>query len=190
MHLSNVNRTQLISPLVRPWRHFVAHRQAHLVPGAKHFRQRHVAEAAHRGVAYVGPQGTTWIGIFKQVRHRIANPHFVPNADSHRRAFFRINRFTAAVFLIQTPVNHIALAQPVDDQCGEPQIDQQKMQPWFVCHFQHFSEKNEHLALPLLHNRIHSKKLCQTQQKRNAEHQHQKGNKDSGKEFSHFFTSK
>jgi predicted permease len=108
--MDEISVDELIAPRLGLAGHFGAHGLAHVMPRFQHFRQRHVAEAAHGGVAYVRAKRAAGICVLEQIRHGIADPHLVPDADSHRRAFFRINRLAAKVLLIEPQIEHVTVS--------------------------------------------------------------------------------
>ena len=108
MHLADVDGAQLIAPLLRFVGDFGAHGLAHVVARLQHFRELHVAQAAHGGVAHVGAQRAARIGVLEQVGDRIADPHLVPDADAHGRAFLGVHRLAAQILLVEAHVEHVA----------------------------------------------------------------------------------
>ena len=108
MDLADVHRPQLVTPLLGLAGDLLAHGLAHVVARLQHLSQRHVAQAPHSGVAEVGPQGASRIGILEQESHWIVDPHLVPDADAHGRPFFGIDRLAAQVLLVEPEIQHVA----------------------------------------------------------------------------------
>ena len=116
MHFADVDGTDPVTPGLRFRGHFRAHRLAHLMAGFQHLRQRHVAETANGRVADVGPQRAARVRVPEQISDRVADPHLIPDADSHGRAFFGVHGLAAQILLIEAQVEHMALSQHIDDE--------------------------------------------------------------------------
>ena len=101
---------------MRLGRDLLAHRLAHFVASFQHIGERHIAQAAHGGVADVGGQRALRVGVLEEVGNRVADIHFIPDADAHRRAFFGVDGLAAQILLVEAHIEHVAAAQPVDDQ--------------------------------------------------------------------------
>ena len=69
-------------------RDFRADGLAHAVAVLQHIGQFEVAQASHCGIADVGGKGAARVCVFEKKRDRIADKHFVPDADTHGRALF------------------------------------------------------------------------------------------------------
>jgi hypothetical protein len=72
-----------------------------------HIRKLKIAQRTHGGIADVGSEGTARVCVLEEIRHRFADEHFVPDADSHRRAFLGINRLASEIFLVKPQIEHV-----------------------------------------------------------------------------------
>jgi hypothetical protein len=129
MHLADVDRAQLVAPGLRFAGDLGAHALAHGVARLEHFRQLHIAQAAHRGVAHVGAQRAARIGVLEQVGDRVADPHLVPDADAHGRALFGIDGLAAQVLLIEPQIEHVAVTQKLTTKAAGPSLPGRKYSP-------------------------------------------------------------
>ena len=134
--------------------HLVADVVAHCVAVDHHGAQRHVAEAAHGGVADVGGERAARVAVLEQIGHRITDEHLMPDANAHRRALLGIHRLAAQVFLVKAHVQHVAFAQPVDDERGGPELERQDMQAGLIDGGQHLAEQDIDVALAFLDDRV------------------------------------
>jgi hypothetical protein len=93
----------------------------------EHVAKLHVAQAADRCAADIGTQRPARVGVLEKIRNGIADEHFIPDADAHRRTFLAVHGLAAEVGLIETPIEHIAFANNVDDQPGRDRSDEPKL---------------------------------------------------------------
>src|SRR5688572_11964695 len=152
MNFPDVDGPQRVTPRLRLLGNLRTHGLTHLVSGFEHFPERHVTEATYCGIADVGAQRTFRIGIFEQERHRIADLHLIPNADSHRRAFLGIDGLAAQVFLTETQVEPMRLPQQVYDEGARTEFSRKKVTAGLVNNSDHFAEKHVDAAGALSDN--------------------------------------
>jgi len=133
----------------------------------QHVRQLQVAQITHRGIADIGPQRTAGIGVFEKISHRIADPHLVPDPDPHRRAFLRIDRLAAQIFLVQAQIDLPHVAEHVHEK-GPPAQGRRKrkVESRLVQNQSDLAEKDVNQALPLLHNDVETEKAKDAQDRR------------------------
>jgi len=75
------------------------------MPAFEHFVQRQIAQVSYRRIGHIGPQRSPRINILEKIVNGLPDTHFVPDAHTHRRAFFSIDRIAPQVFLIQTRID-------------------------------------------------------------------------------------
>ena len=61
-------------------------------------------------------KGAARIGVPEKIVGRIADAHLVPYADAHRRAFFRVDRLAAQIFLVEPQVDAADCAEKADEE--------------------------------------------------------------------------
>src|ERR1043166_4221495 len=182
MDFANIDRAEFVTPLMRLRRNFRPHRLAHGVAIGQHAVQRHVAQATHGRIAHVGRERPARIGVFKQIRNRIADEHFVPDSDAHGRALLGIDRLAAEIFLVEPHVNDMTGSKQIYDQRARPELGPQKMQAGFIDGSQHFSEQDINMATALADDDIKSNQPQQAEENRlDDEHRHEGDHGSDGK---------
>src|SRR6202166_3484246 len=71
----------------------------------KHLVQGQVAQTANGCVGKIGTQRSARVNIFEEIIYGTFHAHFVPDADSHRRALLCVHWIAPEVLLIQTRVD-------------------------------------------------------------------------------------
>ena len=125
--------------------------------------QRHVAQAAHGGISHIGAQGAARISVAEEIVCRIADAHFVPDSDSHRCAFLRVDRLASQILLIETQVHAAHCAEKTDEQRVRADLEGKEMEPRLVDHANHASEEQKNLRFAFLDSREQAEELSQAQ---------------------------
>ena len=184
MDLADVDAAEFEPPFLGFRADLRADGLGHFVAALEHGRELHVAQAADGGIAHVGGERTAGVGIFEQVGDRVADPHFAPDPDAHRRAFLAVHRLAAQVDLVEPAVEDVAFPQPVHDRRGQPELDPKKVKPGLIEHGQHFSEKHIDMAGPFFHDRVEPEQ-AEDELDRGHEEKHAEKREDGGDEEVH-----
>ena len=145
------------------------------MPVLQHVGQLQVAQAADGGVAHVGGQRAARVGVLEQIGHRVADDHFVPDADAHGRAFLGIDRRAAEVFLVQPQIERVAFAEEVHQRRLEAELEDEQVQAGLVNHRHHLAEQHIDLALPFLDDGVKAEQPHEAE-----EHRHEDEHADEG----------
>lgn len=187
--LADVDRAELVAPLVGLRRNLVADVVAHRVAVHHHRGERHVAEAADGGVADVGGKRAARVAVLEEVGNGIADEHFMPEADAHRGAFLGVHRLAAQVFLVEPHVEDVALAEPVHDEGGGAELEGQDVQAGLVDGGEHLSEEDVDVALALMDDRIQAEAAGDAEEDGKGDEAADKRADGGDEEVGHFFDS-
>ena len=120
----------------------------------QHAGERHVAERADGRVADVGGERPARVGILEKICDRVADEHFLPDANAHRGAFLGIDRLAPKVLLIKAHVDPVTAAKPVHEKRAPAELEEEEMQPGIVDRGQHFPEEDVDEGIALGHDGV------------------------------------
>src|ERR1700724_2403414 len=98
------------------------------MPAFEHFLQWQITQVPYCRVGDIRSQLSARIHILEQVFDGMPDPHFVPHAQTHRRAFFGIDRVAAQVLLIQTRIDLVHLAEESNESSLRSYLQPKEME--------------------------------------------------------------
>src|ERR1700737_4668546 len=110
---------------------------AHRMTAFEHLVQGQVAQTTNGCVGQVGTQRSTRVNILEEIIYRTFHAHFVPDADSHRRALLCIHWIAPEVFLIQTHVGLVHSAEEPHEGGLRTEPEPEKMKTGLSDHADH-----------------------------------------------------